>query len=42
MSTRVFYRILKLARTVADLSDRAQVETLHLAEAIRCRLRRMV
>ena len=37
MSVRVFHRILKLARTIADLAGSEQIETAHLAEAIQCR-----
>jgi magnesium chelatase family protein len=42
MSARAFHRILKLARTIADLADCDQIETPHLAEAIQYRPRRMV
>ena len=40
MSARAFHRILKLARTVADLSGSDRIETPHLAEAIQYRPRR--
>jgi magnesium chelatase family protein len=40
MSARAFHRILKLARTVADLSGSDRIETAHLAEAIQYRPRR--
>ncbi len=40
MSARAFHRILKLARTIADLQGAADIQTHHLAEAIRYRLRR--
>jgi magnesium chelatase family protein len=40
MSARAFHRILKLARTVADLADCDQIEAPHLAEAIQYRPRR--
>ena len=40
MSARAFHRILKLARTIADLSGSDNIETAHLAEAIQYRPRR--
>jgi len=42
MSARAFHRILKLARTIADLAGNERVETAHLAEAIQYRPRRAV
>ena len=36
-STRSFYRLLKIARTIADLSGDNHVEKLHLSEALECR-----
>jgi magnesium chelatase family protein len=40
MSARAYHRILKLARTIADLSGSDKIETAHLAKAIQYRPRR--
>ena len=37
MSARAFHRVLKLARTIADLAGAEQVQAAHLAEAIHLR-----
>ena len=37
LSTRAFFRILKLARTIADLAGAASIATSHLLEAINYR-----
>jgi magnesium chelatase family protein len=42
MSARAFHRILKLARTIADLEGAAEIKTHHLAEAIQYRPRRQL
>jgi magnesium chelatase family protein len=40
MSARAFHRVLKLARTIADLAGNERITTTHLAEALQYRPRR--
>ena len=37
LSARSYHRILKLARTIADLGDSDKIKTEHLAEALQYR-----
>lgn len=42
LSARAYHRVLKLARTIADLAGTTQIETPHLAEALQYRPREIV
>ncbi len=41
LSARAYHRVLKLARTIADLDGQAAIRPAHLAEALQYRPRRL-
>ena len=42
LSARAYHRVLKLARTIADLADEEDIDTPHLAEALQYRPRQVI
>ncbi|MEK9182010.1 MAG: hypothetical protein AAB781_00265 [Patescibacteria group bacterium] len=41
LSARAYHRVIKLARTIADLADSEEIETNHILEALQYRPKKM-
>ena len=37
LSPRAYYKIIKVARTIADIEEKVNIEMLHIAQAIQLR-----